>query len=60
MNADKTPVQYWQCPQNPEHVFDIDDWRVLPTETVNQWRGTIAHCAFDRRELERRRMEVGR
>jgi len=44
-------IRYWQCPQNPEHVFDWDDWRVLPDENSIGWRGTVARCPYDHREM---------
>lgn len=51
-------IPFWQCPQNPEHVFDKDDWRVQPTNEMNNKKWFRAFCPFDGRELDPRAMEV--
>ena len=43
--------------QSAEHVFDWDDWRVLPDEDSIGWRGNQARCPYDHREM---RSEVTR
>lgn len=54
-----TQVAYWQCPQNPEHIYESDDWRVLPDENSTGWRGTYARCPKDGRELGRKTAVIG-
>lgn len=42
-------IIYWECPQNQDHIFDYDDWRVK----VDGWTFK-AHCPYDNREMEKR------
>lgn len=44
-------ITYWECPQHDDHIFDVDDWRVLPDENDIGWQGKVAHCPYDGREL---------
>jgi len=48
--AGASKIQYWQCPQDPDHVWDFDDWRVIQEDG---WRFK-ALCPRDRREMARK------
>jgi len=60
LHVERCNLGYWQCPQNPEHLFDLDDWRVLPADVdeLNATKWFKAWCAYDGRELEKHYAEV--
>lgn len=53
-------IKYWQCPQDPEHVWDFDDWRVQPADS--KWANARvwfkAFCPRDGRELVKHEAQV--
>jgi glutathionyl-hydroquinone reductase len=46
-------IKYWECSQNPDHIFDWDDWRIK----VDYWT-YVAHCPYDHRTLTEREAKV--
>ena len=46
-------IKYWQCPQDGDHIFDHDDWRI----SENYWTGK-AFCPNDNRVLTAREAVV--
>lgn len=36
LHKEQAHVRYWVCTQNPDHFFDIDDWRII--NGGNHWR----------------------
>jgi hypothetical protein len=48
-------IKYWECPQDPDHIWDWDDWRI----ERNYWTG-VAKCPKDHRPLTQREAKVTR
>ena len=46
-------IRYWSCPQDGDHIFDYDDWRL----EFNYWTGK-AKCLKDGRVLTLKVAEV--
>ena len=46
-------IKFWECPQDAEHIYDFDDWRLDP----NYWTGKVK-CPKDHRPLELRTAKV--
>lgn len=52
-------IRYWQCPQDGDHVYDYDDWRIVGAQKAYVWkREPAAVCPEDGRELELKKSEV--
>lgn len=47
-------IKYWECPQNPDHVFDYDDPRIERFDLKDR-----ARCPRDNRAMEPRYARVG-